>query len=389
MVSNLQTFPPAADPQAIPLIDRVMDAFRRLTSALPTKKSKDSLRFDAKMIERSHRSQIFDKILKDVENGGSQRPRPRPPQKQPQQQQQPQKPKQNSVQDIAAHREKAERAFARKDYETALADYQYALELSEHSDLDPVDLIRLHLAYGFTLQKLNRYEDSTNAYNRADSVLETIAGPAAQEIQVSVELHRARLEAACGEFSRAEKLYINAINRYEEHGSAEPLRLGRLYAELGRVYAEADYLDTAMEIVLQSLSILEDAKEPVFADQMKVFQQLANIAFKKNELKAAESHLLEAYRLGQQSDDVGNLDLSQIEVAIATVYAQLGDLETANQWLLNAIQRQEQEDAQQWPLSLLYVNLALIKGRQPEGQDESLDCFWRSLGLQIGNLSSI
>jgi len=336
-------------------------------------------------MERSHRSQIFDKILKDVANGNAPRPRPRPPQSQPTPPPRPQVVNRDQVDTL---RRRAEISFSRGEYEIALTEWQEAIEAAKASHVAPPEMVRLELSLGATLVKLERRDEAAAAYSRAEGILHSLNGPAAPELQLEVDLHRARLELAGGHFASAEKLYINSINRYEESEAGDRARLGRLYSELGQVYAEAEYLDTAIEIVLQALNIFENAKEPLYADQMRVFQQLASLAFKKNEMKAAESHLLEAYRIGQQSETVGNDELSKIEVTIGTIYAQLGDYNTASQWISNAIQRQEQETVQSWPLSLLHANLAMVNSQLNGGaQVPAPDCYWRSIDSQLTQMA--
>ncbi len=357
------------------------DLAQRARSWVTSAVSQWPLHFESRVADRSHRSQIFDKIIKDLETGNKPR-RPKPPQRRD-----PERPSSGTPQErIERLRENAESAFLRDDFELAEQNYREAVQLAETTPIDPVSKIRLHLAHGHTLQKLGRFDNARISYDQADIVLNTIQGPGSHELHVDVDLHRAALAQAQGDFSAAESCYIGAINRYEEQGTPNKARLAHLYSDLGRVYSEAGYLDSAVEIVLRSLNVLEDSGENHSLERVRIFQLLASIAFRKNELDAAESHLLEAYQLGQDVAEIGNRELSEIEVAVGTIYAHLGDFETAGEWFANAIRRQEQSDGSSLMLGMLYAQLALVQ-TQNSSREQAPECFWRSIDQQLTNLS--
>jgi len=339
------------------------------------------IRFESRLADRSHRSQIFDKIIKDLESGSKPR-RPKPPQRRD-----PGPSDAPGPDKIERLKENAENAFLRDDYELAEQNYREALQLTSTVQVEPVFKLRLHLAHGHSLQKLTRFDEARYSYDQADHVLAAIQGAGSHELHVDVDLHRAALAQAQGDFSAAESCYIGAINRYEEQGTPNKARLAHLYSDLGRVYAEAGYLDSAVEIVLRALNVLEDSGDLHSLERVRIFQLLASIAFKKNELDAAEGHLLEAYQLGQDVEEIGNRELSEIEIAVGTVYSHLGDFETAAEWFANAIKRHEQFDGSSWALGLLHANLAMILSRDDVNRQQTLDHFWKSIDLQLTNLS--
>ena len=291
-----------------------------------------------------------------------------------------------SVDEIDTIRLKAERAAQHGDHATAAQEFERALRVAlRNSASNPIGLIELHLAHASNLQRCGDYEKAEEALDRAQAVLDAGASISMNDQQVKIEAARGLLAYVLRNTEVAEAHYVRAINLYEEACSVDPVRLAQLRSELGGVYSQASFFDNALEIVLEAVAALESSAETFPEENMRLFKQLANIAFRKEEPNAAVNHLLEAYRHAQEVDCP--TEMIELEVTLATVYTQHGEFETARQWYEAAISRQEDmESTAKWPLSLLYASLALVQSRT-EKEEAAGDCFSRSLDLQLSHLA--
>ncbi len=329
------------------------------------------------MLDREHRSRIFDKILKDIEEGNNgKRLQPREIGKTA-----------DVIPDqVESLRLKAERAARHGDHATAAQEFERALQIAaRNSGSNPVGLIELYLAHVANLQQCGDYEKAGEALDRAQAVVDTGASISLSEQQVRIKAARGMLAFLLGDIEASEGHYVKALNLYEEACTVDAVRLAQLRSELGGVYSQAGLYDNALEIVLEAVAALEACSEPAPEDNMRLFKQLANIAFRKEESNAAVNHLLEAYRFAQEVDSP--TELIELEVTLATVYTQHGEYDTAREWYQAAISHQEKmEITARWPLSLLYSSLALVQSCT-EQNAEAVDCFARSLDLQLSHLA--
>ncbi|MEM7010499.1 MAG: tetratricopeptide repeat protein [Verrucomicrobiota bacterium] len=351
---------------------------------------------NTQVVERQHRSQIFDKILsedREAQGGGGDGPKkskqrkeePKEPNKPKAKGEKPQQPRPKGLSATAEYSQKkaaAERYRASGDHRAAAVNYQRALELAPKANVDSTQQTRLHIEHADVLGKLNRLDEAKAALERAEALLPSVTGAASHELRVSIDLQLGGQALYSGEFSEAERRHINAINRYEEHCSPNDSRLGRMYLDLGRVYFDALYLDNAIEITLNALNVFEHSKHDVREDMVALYRQLAAIAHRKGELEATVKHLLEAYRLATDSPNANRRVLTEIEITLGTIYSHVGEYETASSWYAAAIEHQEQSRPRsKWPLSLLYANYALVQARGA-GEPES-HSFDQSLTLQF------
>lgn len=330
------------------------------------------------MLEREHRSRIFEKILKDMEDESNGVKKAKP--------QQTKKPAGIEPDELNSIRIKAERAAKHGDHATAAQEFERALKVAIlNSSSNAIGLIELHLAHGANLQRCGEFAKAKEAFDKAQDVLEEGASISMSEQQVKIEAARGLLSFVLEDYQSAEGHYTKAIETYETSCTVKAVKLAKLRSDLGSVFAQTSQFDKALEIVLEAIAVLEHAPESTAEENMRLFKQLANITFRKNEPNAAVNHLLEAYRHAQQVDCP--TEMVELEVTLATVYTQHGEFETAKQWYEAAISRQEKmENSARWPLSLLYSSLALVQSYMDESQS-AVDCFSRSLDLQLSHLA--
>ncbi len=330
------------------------------------------------MLEREHRSRIFEKILKDMEDqsNGVKKQKPAEPKKE----------LRIGPDELNSIRIKAERAAKHGDHATAAQEFERALKVAVlNSSSNSIGLIELHLAHGANLQRCGEFAKAKEAFDKAQEVLEAGASISMSEQQVKIEAARGLLSFVLDDYQSAEAHYEKAIQVYENSCTVKPVRLAQLRSELGSVYAQISQYDKALEVVLEAVAVLEQAPDSTALENMRLFKQLANITFRKDEPNAAVNHLLEAYRHAQQVECP--TEMVELEVTLATVYTQHGEFETAKQWYEAAISRQEKmENSARWPLSLLYSSLALVQSYTEESQS-AVDCFSRSLDLQLSHLA--
>lgn len=423
MSSTLKPVGPDID--APPLFDwREIVAFPRRWVGKFTKKKQAAepdappvgnqpIEMDSQVVERRRRSQIFDKILGEIEetSGGGPPTPPKPPKRgfrksrpekpgpekpeppkevvadsKPQLPQLPKPPALSATAEYSQKKAAAERASSAGDLRLAAHDFQQALELGARAGVDAAQLTRLQLEHADVLAKLSRNDDAKAALGRAEAMVHSVDGAAAHELRVLIDMQLGALALAMGEFSESERRHINAINRYEEHCTTDEVRLGRMYLDLGRVYFDADYIENAIEITLQAQHVFEGVKGDVRNELVAVYRQLAATSFKNGELESAVKHLLEAYRLATDASAANRRILTEIEITLATVYSHVGEYETAASWYTAAIEHQEQSNPRsKWPLSLLYANLALVQARGDLAPQSH--CFNRSLDLQFTEMA--
>ena len=330
------------------------------------------------MLEREHRSKIFEKILKDMEEDRAAR---RSSKRNP-------KSLEVAPDELDSIRLKAERAAQHGDHATAAQEFERALKVAiRNSAANPIGLIELHLAHGANLQRCGDYPRAKEAFNRAQTIFESGASLSMNEQQVRIEEARGSLAFVSGDLNDATKHYLKAIQIYQEKCTVDMVRLAKLRSELGASYANSGDYDEALETVLEAVDAIESATQPSPENSMRLFKQLANIAFRKDEPNAAVNHLLEAYRHAQLADSPA--EMIELEVTLATVYTQHGEYETACQWYEAAISRQESMDSKaRWPLSLLYASLAVVQSLNHE-EGVAGDCFSRSLDLQLSHLAVV
>lgn len=333
-------------------------------------------------MERTSRTRIFETILKE-DPGSAAAQKPRPPQLHlsaaPVEH-----PPAAPLADFEAARERGRRAEDHGDYQTAAAEYLRAIVAAGAPHVTQTDRIDLFLSLGRCQQLRGHFAEARLAFQHAQQVIQAAPGPTSMACeQVEVDAHLGSLEFAQGDVRRAEAHLISAINRYEETCKVDPKRLARLYVTLASIYTETTLYTSAMEVALKGLSYLEECTEPVAGEKMRMFQLLATIACKREEGEAAVRHLLEAYRCAGLAGS--QQDLIELEVLLATVYAQYGQDREACAWCEAAIKRQEVTgERAEWPLSLLYLCLGQLQARS--GSDLAMQTLHRSLDLQLSHL---
>ncbi len=329
------------------------------------------------MLEREHRSRIFEKILKDMEESTATK-RATPGQVAA--------ALEKAPDELNTIRLKAERAAQHGDHATAAQEFERALRLAAHySGSNPIGLIELHLAHAANLEFCGDFKGAGKALDLAQGVLDSGASISMLDQQVRIEEARGFLCFITEDTSGAETHYTKAVEFFERSGVNDPIRLAQLRSELGAVYTQVGLFDKALGVVVEAVANLETAPGETSEQSMRLFKQLANIAFRKSEPNAAVNHLLEAYRHAQLVDCP--TEMIELEVTLATVYTQHGEYETARQWYEAAILRHEKLDTTaRWPLSLLYSSLALVQARNEE-TEASIDCFAKSLDLQLTHLA--
>lgn len=332
-------------------------------------------------MERTSRTRIFETILKE-DPGSSAAPRPRPAPLPPAAAAEAAAPP--PLAEFEAARERGRRAEDHGDFQTAAAEYLRAIVAAGAPHVTLIDRIDLFLSLGRCQQQREHFSEARLAFQHAQHVIQAAASPASMACeQVEVDSHLGSLEFALGDVRKAEAHLISAINRYEETCKVDPKRLSRLYVTLASIYTETSLLDSAMEVALKGLSYLEDCAEPVEGEKMRMFQVLATICCKKEDGEAAVRHLLEAYRYAGLAGS--QQDLIELEVLLATVYAQYGQDREACAWCEAAIQRQEvTRERAEWPLSLLYLCLGQLQARS--APETSVLTLHRSLDLQLSHL---
>ena len=333
-------------------------------------------------MNRISRSRIFETILRDdanpIANSGS-RSQPFPVGEMASV-----APPMTSSSEFDAARKAGQRAEAHGDFQTAAEEYLRALRAGEWLQVPQGDWIDLLLSLGRCQQRRMHFSEAQAALRHAQQLINGSRFPESlTRQQVEVEALMASLEFAQGDLRQGEAHLISAIRYGEQSCLVDPKRLAHLYVAQASICVEAGLLDRGMESALKGLSFLEERKEDVNREKMRMFQLLATIACQKGERDATAGHLLEAYRFAGLIDS--QQDLIELEVLLGTLYSRYGKEREACLWYEAAIRRQEiTMERAEWPLSLLYLCLGQLQSRSvPEKATETLH---RSLDLQLAHL---
>lgn len=331
-------------------------------------------------MERRHRTQIFEKILLDDADRLRSLPKPAPvkaatPASSP--------AVGRRDQSLAECRQQANRAAHHGDFETAAEMFDRAIRFAQGAETPLASLFELHLCQADALRRGSRFDAAREVLQRADLLLQS--GLAQSLVPQRIDLLRAQaaLCGSIGDMAMAERHLVEAINLCESDELDAP-RLCRLYRELAKVYSASAHYSEAIQVILEGINLLDSDSGPQPAEKMALLQMLACITHRQGACNAAANHLLEAYRIAEEADRQD--DMANLEAILGTLYAQHGEDQTAREWLLAAIQRQEARPGNHgWMVALLHASLAQVETRL--GLEEASATFNKAVELQLGYLS--
>jgi tetratricopeptide (TPR) repeat protein len=331
-------------------------------------------------MERRHRTQIFEKILLDDADRLRNLPKPAPvkaatPASSPS--------LMRRDQSLAECRLQAARAARHGDLESAAELFERAIQLAQGAETPLASLFELYLAQADVLRRGERFEAAVEVLHRASALLQS--GVAGSLIPQRIDLLRAHaaLAGSAGDKGSAERNLVEAINLCET-GEIDPARLCRLYRDLAKVYNASGHYSEAIQVILEGINLLEGEACHQPAEKMALLQLLACITHRQGSCNAAVNHLLEAYRIAEEADRQD--EMATLEAILGTLYAQHGEDQTARDWLLAGIQRQEARPGNHdWMIALLHASLAQVETRL--GLESADATFRRAVELQLSWLS--
>ncbi len=225
-----------------------------------------------------------------------------------------------------------------REYDHALGYARRAVEFSESLEPDDISTLKAQAALGIVLRSLHQHDTAIDYLKRAEAQYTPIETTHADYSHVEILRNLAASSATEGAIPEAKTYYTKALQRSEKDD--DPTERAGTYRDLGILFAGQNDYKSAIENWSTALQLYESIDD--YALVARLYNDIANVRRQEGEYAWAMKDFEKALTTINLADDPETRGIVLANAAVA--YIDEGDIDTAEAFMVEAIQLAQQID---------------------------------------------